>query len=173
MEDSRRCSGTVYFSLVTMALCCLAACILIPEWRKLQALDLACQIQQHEFAMLQQEVAKEKHLLMTLQSDPAAVKRLAQRQLNLTPPDRTIVAVSTPMTPPDAQAAFIAVPRPLPPTLSTLGHWYDRFDLDRVFRDRKTRPILLVMSVGLIVVAVVLSCRRVSPPADPSVIRLS
>ena len=103
-------------------------------------------------------------MLEGMQSDPAVIARLAQRDLHFRRPGDTSVPVSVPLAATAAQDPFVAEPIEPPAALARARSYMPDFNYDQLFCDDRTRPIILVMSVGLIVTAIALFSRRSPTP---------
>jgi len=149
--------GVVFWALILMGLCTFAPCVLLPEWRDYQAARGAEQRAQHRLDHLQGTVDHEKRGVEAMQNDPAVVARIAQRDLGFRRPDATTVSVEVPHVPPEeSDAVFIPEPVTPPVWLGRVLGFLPDFDYDAVFCHERTRSIVMVMSVGLIVMAIAL-----------------
>jgi hypothetical protein len=156
--DNRKSTsgGFVFWILILMGLATLTPCVVLPQWREYQALRLAEQAERHRLDEIQRVVDRERNLLEAMQSDPAVIARLAQRDLHFHRPGDKSVPVSVPLTARAPEDPFIASPVDPPMALARARSYMPDFDYDELFCDKRTRPIILVMSVGLIVTAVAL-----------------
>ena len=159
-------SAVVSCLLILMGLAAFAPCVLLPEWRAYQAMQLAQQAEQHRLDSLQRVVDRERRLLDALQSDPAVIARAAQRELGFYEPGSLPVRV--PVTPTGTRQDEEFVPEPVtpPPILTHMASYLPAFNYDSVFCDDHTRYVIMAMSVALIVVAMCLPSRRSSPHKD-------
>ncbi len=159
---AERGSGLVSWLLMLMALAAFAPCVLLPEWRAYQAMRVAQQAERHRLDSLKRVVDRERRLLYALQSDPAVITRVAQRELGFHEPGNLPVRVF--VTPTSAQRGEPFVPRPVhpPPILARAATHLPDFDYDRIFCDNQPRYVIMAMSVGLIAVALCLPSRRSS-----------
>ena len=153
--------GFVYWMLILMGLAAFTPCVVLPEWREYQALRLAEQAERHRLDEMQRVVERERDLLEAMQSDPAVMARLAQRDLHFRRPGDTSVAVSVPLTTVAPEDPFMASPIEPPLALARARSYLPDFNYDQLFCDDRTRLIILVMSVGLIVTAIALFSGRV------------
>lgn len=162
-ESSPKVNGAaVFWFLILLGVSTFAPCILLPEWRAYQAAKIAEQREQHRLDTLRSVVARERRQLDAIHNDPTVVARLAQRDLGFHRPGEKVVTV--PVENPDRFASIADledegfVPQPVPPPVwfSRASWWLPDFDYDAVFCDPTTRPIVMLMSVSIIVVAVVL-----------------
>ena len=158
----------VYFLLVMMGLATFAPCVLLPEWRKYQALDLVAQAEQHRLDALTQEVDRQRELLTALSRDPAVVARLAQRELHYRPSGTQAVRVSAPIVLPNDELPFRPVPVSPPVAVVRMASFLPAYDWDRVFCDDEVRPVLMIMSIALIAVAFALFPPHVCRTEDRS-----
>jgi len=154
--------GFVYWMLLLMGLATFTPCVVLPEWREYQALRMAEQTERHRLDEMQRVVDRERNLLDAMQSDPAVIGRLAQRDLHFHRPGDTSVAVSVPLTATAPQAPFVGKPIEPPVALARARSYLPDFNYDALFCDNRTRPIIMVMSVGLIVTAIALFSGRTS-----------
>ncbi len=152
--------GFVFWMLIFMGLSAFAPCIVLPEWREYQALRLEEQAERHRLDEMQRFVDREKDMLEAMQSDPAVIARLAQRDLQFRRPGDKSVTVSVPYTPTAVPEAFVAEPVEPPAALVRARSYLPDFNYDGLFCDRRTRPIIMVMSVGLILTAFALFSNR-------------
>lgn len=147
-----------------MGLSTFTPCVVLPEWREYQALRMAEQAEQHRLDAMQQIVDRERNLLEAMQSDPAVIARIAQRDLRFRRPGDTSIAVSVPLTATAIPEAFVAEPIDPPVALARARSYMPDFNYDALFCDDRTRPIIMVMSVGLIVTAIALFSTRAQAP---------
>ncbi len=163
-----RHGGTVVFwLLVLLAFGTFTPCVILPEWRAYQTLDLARQAEEHRLQQVQRAVDRERRQLEAMRTDPAVIDRLAQRDLRFRRiGDRTVrVAAAADYAPVSLVAfdehsaePFIPQPAAPPPLVTNFASHLPAYDYDRVFCDRETRPVVMCMSVGLLVVALGLFC---------------
>jgi len=164
--NSRHRGAVVFWLLLLMSVAALAPCVLLPEWRQLQALQLAEQAQQVRVGRMQELVGRERTLLGAMRSDPAVAGRIARRDLGFYADGEQAVSVGVVSftadagTSPDASSHTVLADLPLDPVPSG-AVWPDP-KYDRVFCDPDTRPIIMIMSVGLAAVAFALFGRRAS-----------
>ena len=156
-RTERRPGGAVFWLLLVMGLSTFAACIVLSEWRQYQAIQVTRQREQYRLDQLQHRVDTERRNLEALQTDPAVVTRIAQRDLGFHRPGQPSVAVqtagrvaglSTWHEPP-----FVATPVNPPEWVRRAGSVLPRFNYDAVFCEGGARSIVMVMSVALIVIA--------------------
>lgn len=154
--------AAVFWLLILMGLSTFAPCILLPEWRDYQAAKIGEQREQHRVEKLRQVVEKERRQVEAIQNDPTVVARLAQRDLGFRRPGETVVPVSVAssshydsvaeLEDEDFHPAAI-----LPPAwFSQATWWLPDINYDAIFCDSGTRPIVMLMSVSVIMVAAVL-----------------
>ena len=148
--------GFVYWILILMGLAAFTPCVVLPEWREYQALRQGEQAERHRLEEMQRVVDRERNLLEAMQSDPAVIARIAQRDLHFHRPGDTSVSVSVPLTATAIPEAFVAEPIDPPVALARARSYMPDFNYDALFCDDRTRPIIMVMSVGLIVTAIAL-----------------
>lgn len=159
-SDSPR-GGFVFFFLALMGVATFAPCVILPEWRDYQAARLVEQREQHRLDQLKRTVANERRRLEAMQNDPTVVARIAQRDFGFRRPDEAEVAVAVGSTEAnDDGAAFVPEPVEPPAWFAQAASVLPDFDYDAVFCDERTRPIVMLMSVSLIVLAAVLFHRR-------------
>lgn len=153
----------VCWLLIVMALAAFAPCVLVPEWREYRALRVKEQIERHRLDSLQSVVDDERRLLQAMQSDPAVIARLAQRDLSYKQRgDRAVrISVSTSSRP--SEHPFTPEPVLLPPILARAASYLPDYDYDAVFCDDQSRLVIMAMSVALMVVALCLPIWRASP----------
>lgn len=154
-------SGLVFWLLTLLALAVFTPCVLLPEWRDVEALWIAEQAQQHRLDVLQRRVDRERRVLEVIGSDPAAIARLAQRELSFQRPGETAMPVSVAGPPPRSPQPF--VPESAfggPPILARALATLPDYNYDAIFRNDETRPVILTLSITLIGVAFVLFGRR-------------
>ncbi|MBI1826152.1 MAG: hypothetical protein HY287_04205 [Planctomycetes bacterium] len=72
----------VFWLLLLMGIAAFAPCILLPEWREFQAVRLAEDRQAAKVRGMEEVVDHQRQLLEGLQSDPAVISRIAQRDLH-------------------------------------------------------------------------------------------
>ena len=165
-SDSTPRGGFVYWMLIFMGLATFTPCVILPEWREYQAVRLAEQAERHRLGEMQRVVDRERNLLEAMQSDPAVIARIAQRDLHFRRPGDTSVAVAVPFKATAIPEAFVAEPIEPPVALARARSYIPDFNYDALFCDDRTRPIIMVMSVGLIVTAIALFSTR-APLRNP------
>ena len=105
--------GPVPWLLMMMAVAVLAPCILLPEWRDYEALQLSRQAEQHRLEAMREVVEKERRTLEAIQTDPAVVARMAQRELGFKELGSTPVPVAAELPAVEVDETF--TPEPVPP----------------------------------------------------------
>lgn len=144
-----------------MGVASFAPCVIVPEWRDYQAARIAEQREQHRLDQLRRAVEREQRRLQAMQNDPAVVARIAQRDLGFRRVDSTAVAVDVPqINAEDDDPPFVPQRVAPPEWFSRATSFLPDLDYDAVFCDDRTRPVVMLMSVGLILVAAVLFQRR-------------
>jgi len=143
-----------------MGLAAFAPCILLPEWREYQSLQIAQQLEQHRLEEMKIALQHEQRSLEAIQTDPAVVARLARRDLRFHAPFEIPVPITNVSPAPSSESRF--VPQPVnPPAWVTAGERYlPRLNYDGVFCDPKTRRIVMGMSLAILLLSMVLSPRR-------------
>ncbi|RME39931.1 MAG: hypothetical protein D6788_04445 [Planctomycetota bacterium] len=144
----------VAWTLLLMGLTVLVPCVWLPEWRAYQQVKIDEQAERHRLDHMARVVVRERRALAALQSDPAVLARMAQRELGYRPETGRIVDVAGSLQPPEEDGTESFVPQPVRPP-----RWLERWarhlpdlDYDRVFCEPDTRRILMGMSVALILV---------------------
>ena len=157
-----RNGGVVFWMLMLLAFGAFTPCVLLPEWRQYQTLCREEQVQRHRAEALAEQVEEQHRLLMALRSDPAVVARLAQREYRFRRPGDQVVPVSVVGNVDVSVKArpFVPEPVPLPPPFARAASHLPTYDYDRIFCDDETRPIIMAMSVGLIVLTLWLFGRQ-------------
>ena len=146
-------NGVVAWLLMLMALAAFAPCVLLPEWRAYQAVRVEEQAQQHRLDALKRVVDRERRLLEAMQSDPAVIARLAQRDLGFRYPGHRPVLVSVPASSGPTEQPFVPEPVLPPPIVARVASYLPDYDYDAVFCDDRPRLVIMAMSVALIGVA--------------------
>jgi hypothetical protein len=80
--------------LLIMGIAAFAPCILLPEWREFQAVRLAEDREAAKVRSMEEVVDHQRQLLEGLQSDPAVIARIAQRDLHFRHPGDGAVYVT-------------------------------------------------------------------------------
>ena len=164
-----RASSAVFWFLILLALGAFAPCVLLPEWREVQTLRRAEQIEQQRVEAMQAALSRQRQHLEAMRRDPAAVARLAQRELSYRRAGERMVPVDVPAVDDSGDESaggagdawresfdngvFEAPAADGTPVLAGLAGWLPPLDYDAVFCEPPARSIVLVMSVGLIAVA--------------------
>ncbi len=166
--------GFLFWSLSLMAMAAFAPCVILPEWRDYEAVYSAQQTREQDLAAFEQAVHDEQRKLEALQSDPATIARLAQRELSYRRSGERGVAVGEPFSagaldfgasaftdriPGENERGLVESP-PLPATVSAWIARLPSLDYDALFCDEQTRLIIMTLSLSLIVLAFVLFGRR-------------
>ena len=182
----QRSNGLVFWLLVALSLSTLAACVILPEWRQYQVLHASRQVQQYRLDRLGQQIDRQQRHLDALRTDPAVVRRLAQRDLALYRSNEKAVFVPVAATAGatgelvcrcssagaqgqawtcpwhmGVEKPFVLDPGvPLaaspPPIIAKLVTYLPDYDYMGLFCDGPTRLILMVMSTALMVFAFLL-----------------
>ncbi|MEK6798766.1 MAG: hypothetical protein AABZ12_07365 [Planctomycetota bacterium] len=161
----RGASPFVFWWLTLMGLAALTPCVVLPEWREYQALRMVEQTAQGKLDEMREADALEKHSIEALQADPAAIARLAQRDLGFRRIGEQVVTVDVEDVP-FAALNTEAVVAPEPPAwLTRAGEVLPGMDYDRVFLGSDTRRLIMGMSVALLVLAFAIH-RRSTPLGD-------
>ena len=84
----------VYWLLLALAISTFAACVLLPEWRHLETLAAVEQAEADRADHMDRLVARERRHLAALTSDPAAMVRLAQRELTMVRSGEFVVSIT-------------------------------------------------------------------------------
>ena len=91
--------GLVYWALVVLGVGGLALCVLMPEWRELEALQAVESAHRARVEELRAAVECDERLLHALQGDPAVLARLVRRDLNYRSPYDRFVTVDVEAVP--------------------------------------------------------------------------
>lgn len=162
VKTSRGNGAPVFWLLFTLGVGTFAPCIIVPEWRNYQVAKVAEQREKHRLDKLRQVVATERRQVDAIQNDPTVVARLAQRDLGFRRPGETVVPVDVGDSDQFAgmgdldEDDFVAAPVVPPSWFTRATWWLPNFDYDAIFCDPSTRPIVMLMSISVIIVAVVL-----------------
>jgi cell division protein FtsB len=156
----------VFWMLTALGFIGLVPCVLLPEWRELQSLQLTEQHERHKIEQLKKTVDREEYGLKLLQTDPAAVARLARRDLRFHNPGETMIHVPVNFAASTIDQPFSPRPVPPPAWLTKYLVHLPAMDYDAVFCEPKTRQVVLIMSLTMIALALVLF--RKSPAPIPA-----
>jgi hypothetical protein len=157
----------VFWVMVLTGLSAFAPCVLMPEWRKLQALDVAKQCQEHRVAVLRREVERERQRLEAIRTDPAVLMRVAQRDLGYRRPHEQDVTVGSSEA--DAETLRIAIAGAGTPDPGFQPHalqpspWVQRklqhlpaLSYENIFCDPQTRLVVMSLAVAELAIAFLL-----------------
>ena len=86
--------GFLFWTLSLMAMAAFAPCVILPEWRDYEAVYSVQRTREQDLAAFEQAVRDETRKLEALQSDPATIARLAQRELSFRRAGERSVAVA-------------------------------------------------------------------------------
>jgi len=153
--------GLVFGFLILLGVGTFTPCIVLPEWREFQAIQLVEQQEQHRLAAIQRVVDRERRMLEALQSDPAVIGRLAQRDLGFSRPADRVVATDIGEQTETVEEPFSPIPVKPPAVVARFAALLPDFDYD-IFCDPTTRPILMGMSVLLILAALAIFQKKPS-----------
>lgn len=143
----------VYLLLMLLALAGLAPSVILPEWRSYQALRMAEQVAQDRLDHLQGIVEGERRRLRAMRTDPAAMARLAQRELRYHRPGERAVLVSIQDTTEQPTKPTTPTPVAPPALIARAVSYLPSLDYDGVFCDDETRRIVMGLSLGLMIAA--------------------
>ena len=153
--------GSVFWLLALMGVGAFAPCVILPEWRDYQTARLAEQREQHRLDRLKRVVERERLMLDALQNDSGVVARLAQRDLGFLRRDAKVVSVRVPgVVEENDGTSFVSQPVTPPEWFEHVSALLPDVDYDAIFCDARTRSVVMVMSVSLILVSVILFHRR-------------
>ena len=164
----------IFWSLVFLSFATFAPCVILPEWRAYEALEVARQREQHRLEVVLQAIGKEERLLEAMRSDPVIIDRVVQRDLKYQRTGERVVHVALPGRRMDVAAVgaptrmadetFEPTPVLPPAAVARALAIAPRLDYDRIFCDEESRPAIMCMSVALLLVAFGLYGRRSSRP---------
>jgi cell division protein FtsB len=161
-------SGLMFWILVGMAAVVFAPCVLLPVWRDYQALQYAEQVEQAGLEQARAELHQQQRRLEALQSDPAAIARVARREFRYRDPQEIAVPVSVRPEGPLEAAPVVLTPVQPPAAVAWLTERLPETDYDRLFCAAPTRTILMGLAGGLVCSAFLLYWpRRVDRCAKP------
>lgn len=150
----------MFWSLVLLGMCGLTPAILLPQWRAYQRSVIA---EQHENYLREQmtlAVQRERQMLDALRTDPALIRRIAQRELNLLRGNIQTISVDPSWMEhlPLERDEQTFTPRPvdLPDPLRRWVALLPDMNYDAVFCEPPTRTLVIAMSIGLICAALLL-----------------
>ncbi len=164
----------IFWSLVFLSFATFTPCVILPEWRAYEVLEVAKQRERHRLEFVLETIDKEERLLEAMRSDPVIIDRVVQRDLKYQRAGERVVHVALPDRRMDVAAAGAATrladetfePKHVPPpaTVARALAILPGLDYDRIFCDEESRPVILSMSVALLLVAFGLyggrSCRE-------------
>lgn len=170
-RTTQNSGGIVFWMLLILGFSVFTPCVLWPEWRDYQLLQTAqIQARQHLDSLLEM-VDQEKRLLLAMQTDPAVVARIAQRDLRFVRSGEQTVSVNVstinvkrdyyrePVFDEKVKASYSKF---VPPLLIQLAQMCPDLDYDQLFGSEETRNMLITMSISLIALSFILFGRRVS-----------
>ena len=149
-------SPLVFWLLIGLGFLGLTPCVLLPEWREYQEVSLTEQQERHKIDSLKRVVEREDRGLEALQTDPAAVARLARRDLRFHRPGETVIHVPVDAQIKEMSDPFVPQPVPPPPWLTKYMAHLPALDYDAVFCHGETRNVITVMSLSMIAIAMIL-----------------
>ena len=160
----------IFWSLVFLSFATFAPCVLLPEWRAYEALEVAKQREQHRLDFVLETIDREERLLEAMRSDPVIIDRVVQRDLKFQRAGERVVHVALPDRRMDVAAAGAATqladetfePKPVSPPAAVAGALaiLPGLDYDHIFCHEESRPVIMCMSVALLLVAFGLYGRR-------------
>lgn len=176
VTPSRTSERFIFWSLVCLSFATFAPCVILPEWRALQVLEVAKQREQHRLQVVLAAIDKEERLLEAMRSDPVIIDRVVQRDLKYQRAGERVVRVALPERRMDVATADADTrvadesfePKPVPPPAAVARALaiLPTLDYDRIFCDEESRPMIMCMSVALLLVAFALYGRRSSHHFD-------
>ena len=143
-----------------MAVGTFAPCVLYPVWQSYHDLQLASRLEARRVDAMQSRLDHERRLLHALRNDPHVVARLARRDLGIQSSNDRSIRVGVTKQSSMPEHAFN--PRPDFASVITEETGTDRSgtQLAAVFRNPKSRRLLMVMSVALMGVALWIPSHR-------------
>ncbi|MHC5108836.1 MAG: hypothetical protein ACYTHJ_03040 [Planctomycetota bacterium] len=158
-------ASLVYLFLVGMGLVTLAPSVLLPEWRKYEALDQEVQAQQYKLDLITREIDEQKRILEAIKTDPAVFRRLAQRELNLFPEGTRAIRVNAQPAGDAGDSGFVPKPTVPPAFFARLSVFLPNLNYDIIFCDQRVRPYIMALSIGMVMVAFAVFRQRIQRPA--------
>jgi hypothetical protein len=154
----------------------LAPCLVLPAWLEYEAQLSQLRDRDAAVTALDEQVRQAKKQIDRNKNDPAYILRLAEREFGLSIATPNIAVIPVQPSPPrdDAPPAAGAASSPpiqdvLPELSAFLEQAVARYPYARLFVHETTRPVLLAMSGGLLVTAIMLlggwGRQRGAPPA--------
>ena len=139
----------------------LSACLLLPPWREARELRQERAAAERRIAELERQLTAVTKQIEHLRDDPSYLERLSRKEFGEQPPgiDFTPVEVQ-PLPPDDAPDAAEAAPQE--DAADALEQATQRSPIVSVFVLDETRPIVMVMSALLMLVALALLLRSAS-----------
>ena len=152
--------SVVYWLLVLMGLLTFVPCVVLPEWRKYQSIQLAEQEMKHRVEVQTARLKNQERHLDALRSDPAALFRLARRDYGYRHFQEKVVPLEVANYKSEFDIQFTPQPvEPPVPIKGIVGH-LPEFEYDAIFCHEDTRLIVLGLSTLLLTVAVVVLGKR-------------
>lgn len=152
-------SPLLFWALIALAAAGFVPCLALPAWRDYQTMALAVQVEEQLTAAARADLERLRRTSEAIRTDPAVAARLARRELSYHHPGDTEVLVPgvvpigfTAPRPPAIEP--IQPPRPIARAVGRLP----AMNYDQLFRDGPTRVVLMLLSGGLMLAALVL-CR--------------
>ncbi|MCK4659453.1 MAG: septum formation initiator family protein [Phycisphaerae bacterium] len=158
---SNRGNG-MFVVLVGMAAVVFAPCVLLPIWRDYQALRYAEQVEQAELERARALLQLQRRRLEALQNDPAAIARVARRELGYRDPHEFTVPVVLAPEQVVEIAPVALTPVEPPGVVAGLVGKLPAADYDSIFCHEPTRTILMCLAGGLLLSAMVIYAPRQS-----------
>jgi len=176
MARPTRLETLVFWLMLVAGYAVLAPCLVLPAWLEYEAQLAQLRDSDAALATLAEQLTQTERQIERSQNDPAYILRLAEREFGpgISKPNIDVIPVQPSPPREDAtSAAGAATTRTIEelwPELSTfLERTIARYPYARVFVDQTTRPVLLAMSGGLLVTAIVLlGGWRGQRPATPA-----
>ncbi len=145
-------AGLTFWMMILLAIAVFAPCLVLPAWREYQTAELIERMTNDRVRLAEVEISNLRRELDAIHNDPAAVTRLARRELEYREPSDQIIAVPVSTiagVSPQRQAGAKWQPTEPPVAISRLTRLLPHKNFDALFCDSPTRETLMAMSAGL------------------------
>jgi hypothetical protein len=154
----------MYWLLTLVAMAIFAPCVLMPIWVRSDQILESEQDARRLISELEMQVDRNAERIRALTADPAVNERLMKHELRyreegeqlIAWPKSELAAIPVDLSELQPEDDFEPAPNPYPQWALAVRQWLPKWQWRELFTKSPSRPLLLMMSAGLLITAVLL-----------------